>query len=110
MGAEIGDLVTEGAHASDSAAMILTCPNCATRYFVDNSRLGPAGRTVRCAACGERWSARAEETDELVVSPVDEAAEFSVPSDATPEPAPRDLPAEELPRVFREREIGRAHV
>ncbi|MDB5741378.1 MAG: hypothetical protein JWP16_2418, partial [Alphaproteobacteria bacterium] len=32
--------------------MILTCPNCDTRYSVDGTKFPPAGRTVRCAKCG----------------------------------------------------------
>lgn len=38
--------------------MILTCPNCASRYFVDDAKLGPAGKQVRCAACGTKWMAQ----------------------------------------------------
>jgi len=41
--------------------MILTCPECATSYFVDDARIPPAGRTVKCASCGARWIARREE-------------------------------------------------
>ena len=32
--------------------MILTCPQCATRYQADASKFPAAGRSVRCAKCG----------------------------------------------------------
>jgi predicted Zn finger-like uncharacterized protein len=38
--------------------MILTCANCSTRYHVDPANLGAEGRTVRCAGCGHRWTAK----------------------------------------------------
>ena len=38
--------------------MILTCPRCATRYFVDPAQIGRGGRTVRCADCQQSWIAR----------------------------------------------------
>lgn len=38
--------------------MILTCPECSTRYHVDPATLGSEGRRVRCAGCGHRWLAR----------------------------------------------------
>ena len=53
--------------------MILTCPRCSTRYHVDPAALGAAGRAVRCAACGQRWS---------VTPPSDtpQTVEFGAPS------------------------------
>jgi predicted Zn finger-like uncharacterized protein len=43
--------------------MILTCPDCRTRYTVDDAALGgTAGRDVRCAKCGRVWHYRPEET------------------------------------------------
>jgi len=57
--------------------MILTCPNCDTRYSVDGSRFPAGGRTVRCAKCGHSWHQAAE------------AAEpESAPAPVTPEPPP----------------------
>jgi predicted Zn finger-like uncharacterized protein len=69
MKAEIGDLEREVAGASDSIVMILTCPECATSYFVDDSRISPAGRTVKCSNCGARWTARAEAAAEAHEAP-----------------------------------------
>lgn len=36
--------------------MIITCPECATRYQVDADSIGPRGRTVRCSKCGHSWT------------------------------------------------------
>lgn len=44
--------------------MILTCPACATSYFVDDAKIGSEGRTVRCASCGERWLATLPQEDD----------------------------------------------
>lgn len=35
--------------------MVVTCPNCGSRYAVDPLAIGPAGRTVQCARCDHRW-------------------------------------------------------
>lgn len=37
--------------------MILTCPNCATAFFVDDHLIGVDGREVKCDECGEVWTA-----------------------------------------------------
>lgn len=60
METEIGDLGWEASGASDSSVMILTCPECATSYFVDDSRISAAGRIVKCSNCGARWTALPE--------------------------------------------------
>ena len=95
--------------------MILTCPECATRYFVQDETLGAAGRTVRCTHCKSSWHATptAEAQDraplELVLDD-EEGAVGRAPYDLDIEPAaasaaatPADLPGEELPKLFRER-------
>jgi predicted Zn finger-like uncharacterized protein len=47
------------------ARMILTCPECATRYQTDAALFTPDGRKVRCAKCGHVWyqAAPAAESD-----------------------------------------------
>jgi predicted Zn finger-like uncharacterized protein len=35
--------------------MILTCPQCTTRYQADAAKFPAAGRSVRCAKCGHVW-------------------------------------------------------
>lgn len=77
--------------------MILTCPSCATSYFVPDGAVGSAGRTVRCKACGHSWRASADEPLEL--------AKVA----AAPDPEPpvveslAETPAPELPKAFRAR-------
>ncbi|WP_425993742.1 MJ0042-type zinc finger domain-containing protein [Caulobacter sp. DWR1-3-2b1] len=96
--------------------MILTCPECASRYFVDDSKVGSAGRVVRCASCGNRWIARNEESTDLfdepsaatmagdaAMAPMDAAASASAASETESEPPVSALPGEELPKVFRAR-------
>ncbi|MEO1252285.1 MAG: zinc-ribbon domain-containing protein [Pseudomonadota bacterium] len=41
--------------------MIITCPECATRYDLEEDRFLPNGRSVRCTSCGESWFVPAPE-------------------------------------------------
>jgi len=99
MSAEIGDLDEGFARASDSLVMILTCPECATGYFVEDGQIRPGGRTVRCAACGARWKALPEGPLDLVSS--DE--EGAVAKESAPGAEEVALSGEDLPRAFRDR-------
>jgi len=96
--------------------MILTCPECASRYFVDDSKVGRQGRVVRCASCGARWTARNEDAVDLfdepsesvlaaepAMSALDPVAPSQSDADSEPEPPVSALPGEELPKVFRAR-------
>jgi predicted Zn finger-like uncharacterized protein len=79
--------------------MILTCPACATSYFVDDAVLGQ-GRVVRCTSCRHSWKAAPEPELELRSTPEEGAigAPIRTAADATSLGA---LPAEHLPRAFR---------
>jgi predicted Zn finger-like uncharacterized protein len=68
--------------------MILTCPNCDTRYSVDGAKFPAAGRTVRCAKCGHSWH-QAAEAPEPEQEPLAEAV--------IPEPAPEPEAASAYP-------------
>ncbi|WP_304190338.1 DUF3426 domain-containing protein [Phenylobacterium aquaticum] len=82
--------------------MILTCPECATSYFVDDSKIPAEGRTVKCVSCGHRWHAESAAALELDVSEDEGALAHEPEPDPEPEPPlVSDLPGEELPKVFR---------
>lgn len=72
--------------------MILTCPNCATRYEADEAKFLPAGRKVRCAKCSHVWhqsppaEAAVETPPDLSVEPEKPASVATAPMKAA-EPA-----------------------
>ncbi len=71
--------------------MILTCPQCATRYQADAAKFRPAGRNVRCAKCAHLWhqDPPPDESDPLadLVAP-----ESEQPPEQPPEPVPPPPP------------------
>jgi predicted Zn finger-like uncharacterized protein len=83
--------------------MILTCPECATSYFADDSAVG-SGRMVRCAGCGASWRAEAAQTLELgAQAEVAARAEPAARERGPAGPPPADQLAEALPKAFRAR-------
>ncbi|MBI1330733.1 MAG: DUF3426 domain-containing protein [Alphaproteobacteria bacterium] len=64
--------------------MILTCPQCDTRYTADASKFAPPGRKVRCAKCGHIWHQVAE--------PEAPEPAFDAPEPAPPAPQPATPP------------------
>lgn len=68
--------------------MILTCPECATRYQADASQFAPDGRKVRCAKCGHVWHQAAPQ-------PEPEAALEDTGITAEPETEPEAPPTRE---------------
>lgn len=78
--------------------MILTCPDCSTSYFVDDAKIPEQGRVVKCASCGNRWTARREE-------PAEPAPPAPTPALADTPPKPADQPVldiEPVPEVAAE--------
>ncbi|CAN5420243.1 hypothetical protein BH10PSE12_BH10PSE12_28680 [soil metagenome] len=85
--------------------MILICPDCATRYIVPDSAIGPSGRQVRCASCKHSWFQDGPELPPRVQTPepameaaIESAAagDFSAAADAAAPIAARADPAPDL--------------
>lgn len=59
--------------------MILTCPNCSTRYSIDPLSIGPEGRAVKCAKCGNKW--REFPPGDMPKSVTDDIPDIAPPAD-----------------------------
>ena len=68
-------------NSADLQTVVITCPNCGTRYQVPYGTIGQAGREVQCAQCTKHWHATANapapppiEDDDRLFSPAEEQA------------------------------------
>src|SRR5438046_918003 len=78
--------------------MIVTCPNCQTRYLVDDAALGnAAGRRVRCASCGNLWTYSSEA--EAIHAAVAELTAGGTMATTTPGGPPAAEPDRTEPRI-----------
>jgi len=71
--------------------MIVTCPNCEARYAVDPLAIGPAGRTVQCARCNNRWYQKVESprtAPDVVIRPLPREVAAAATTSTLPVPVP----------------------
>lgn len=68
--------------------MLIVCPSCDSRYEIDEAKIGPSGRKVRCASCQKLW---------LVEPPAQEQAsqEAASQEQATQEETPQEEASQE---------------
>ena len=80
--------------------MILTCPECSTKYVVKDGAIPQGGRQVRCAACKHSWHQDPDPSAELAAEPDAATAPEGVQESAAyvpvPEPAPVPDPDESV--------------
>lgn len=77
--------------------MILSCPNCATRFFVEDATFGSARRKVRCSRCRQVW--HQDPLPEDWEPPPPPGTPEPMPPRPEPKPAPKPAPKPEPPKA-----------
>lgn len=80
--------------------MILTCPNCASRFLLPAQALAPSGRRVKCSSCSSKWF-QLPDPDEMLADM--EAKIRDIPEAVKPERPPAAIhpPAEKRRRIAK---------
>ena len=65
--------------------MILTCPECSTKYVVKHGAIPPGGRQVRCAACKASWHQDPDPVEDADQPP---SEDFGEAGPVIPDPVP----------------------
>ena len=78
--------------------MILTCPNCNSRYLVSDTAIPAEGRAVRCAACKHVWTEYPQQASQPVEAP-EPAFEMAAAGGqaSAPGAAPAPMPSAPVP-------------
>lgn len=88
--------------------MIITCPNCQTKYQLAQNAIGSAGRKVQCAQCQQSWNAKPE-PDEPLPKPKLVAQSAPKKPDVPKDTPTVDVEAEAaLDAAFEAEEAGKA--
>lgn len=86
--------------------MIITCPDCATRYNVGEAQFSPDGRRVRCQSCDSVWFQGPLEAEQVdATEQIDEVAQ--VDQSAQSARADENKPVDEGPSIDVETEAAR---
>jgi predicted Zn finger-like uncharacterized protein len=100
--------------------MIITCPNCQTKYQVTYEAIGSAGRKVQCASCNQSWQQAAlpdpkpdlklvpkpdPESDKLFESMAEDALDAAIEAEEKTSAGDADRPVDPVePRPQKKRE------
>lgn len=92
--------------ASVFKAMLIVCPNCASRYEIAEAKLGTGGRKVRCASCQTTWQIQAPRAVDALQAdlarPMDEVLQSDVgTASGLPDPPSPEQTAAELEEELR---------